>query len=413
MNKTLRVARHEFRVTAANKAFVIITILGPFLILAVTVLPTFLARSGSAMPAITLALSGGEDLRPALEASLAARNSRVVSLPTDPAEAEAQARSGIMSGDYAAALILGPDWASQKSVRLLTKTGTDMALYGLLESALGDAARRANAVANGLDPAVVQRVLESPTLAIQKLGKDEGSTGALDQYLGVLFTALAFVMMLYMTVLLYGQLIGRSVLQEKTAKTVEIMLSSVSARQLMAGKILGPGLAGLIQYGVWVGFGLVGIKVLGPALHVALPSVLSASSLGWLVVFFLPAYFLYASIYAALGAGAEDEQHLAQLAWPVIIFLIIPVVLISYLLTNPGSGLSVFCSFFPLTSPIVMLIRVLVSPPPAWQIALSLAILAATVWGMAILAGKVFRVGILMTGKRRKLGEIIRWARQA
>lgn len=411
MNKTWRVARHEFRMTAANKAFVVITILGPFLILGVTVLPTILARNTAALPAVTLALSGGEELRPALEAVLAPRSSRVVALPAEPTAAEKAARAGLLSGEYAGALILAPDWAAQKSLRFLTRTGTDLALYGVVQEVLGDAARRAHAVANGLDPAVVQRVLETPRLVLMKLDKGAGETGAVDEYLGVLLTVIAFVMLLYMTVLLYGQLIGRSVLQEKTAKTVEIMLSSVSSRELMAGKILGPGLAGLIQYGVWFGFALAGVKLLGPALHASLPSALTTENLVWLVVFFLPAYFLYASFYAALGAAAEDEQHLAQLAWPLLLFLILPMVLISFLVTSPDSPVTVICSFFPLTSPIVMLIRVLVSRPPVWEIALSLVLLAFTVWGVAALAGKVFRVGILMTGKRRKLGEILRWAR--
>ncbi len=412
MNKTLRVARHEFRTTAANKAFVIITILGPFLIFGVAVLPTILARSNATLPSVTLALSGGADVRPALEAVLSARGSRVAILPAEPEAAEAAARAGLLSGEYDGALILAPDWASRKSVRLLTKTGTDVALNGAIEAVLGDAARRSHALASGIDPAVVQRMLEAPAMTVMKLGKEANEKGAVEEYIGVLMTVMAFVMLLYMTVLLYGQLIGRSVLQEKTAKTVEIMLSSVSSRQLMVGKILGPGLAGLIQYGVWLGLALVGVKALGPALHLSLPSVLNSANLIWLVVFFLPAYSLYASIYAALGAGAEDEQHLAQLAWPLLLFLILPMVLVSFLVTNPNATVSVFLSFFPLTSPIVMLIRVLVSPPPAWQLALSLGLMALTVWGAAVLAGKVFRVGILMTGKRRKLGEILRWARQ-
>jgi len=131
----------------------------------------------------------------------------------------------------------------------------------------------------------------------------------------------------------------------------------------------------------------------------------------WLVVFFILAFFLYSSAYAAMGAASEDEQHLGQMAWPLLIFLIVPLVMIGTLTSNPDSGVSVILSIFPMTSPIVMLIRILVSEPPAWQIALCLGLLAAAVAGMALLAAKIFRVGILMTGKRPSLKEVVKWVR--
>jgi ABC-2 type transport system permease protein len=140
-----------------------------------------------------------------------------------------------------------------------------------------------------------------------------------------------------------------------------------------------------------------------------MPSGLSVGNMGWLVVFFVLAFFLYSSAYAAMGAASEDEQHLGQMAWPLLIFLMIPLVMIGTLVSNPDSGISVILSIFPMTSPIVMLIRILVSDPPVWQIALCLGLLVVAVTGMALLAAKIFRVGILMTGKRPRLKEVIRW----
>lgn len=410
MMQALKVARHEFRVTAANKAFVAITLLGPFLLLAISVLPALLATSGAAASGSVLALSGGRDLAPALGAVLEAKGARLEALP-DTASPES-IRAGVLAGTWSAALILPPAWTEAAEVQVFTRTGTDALLYASIERILGEAARKAKVASRGLDPALMDEVLRTPGLAVIKLGQGQAERRAEGDFLGVLLTVLSFVMLLYMTVLLYGQLIGRSVLQEKTAKTVEIMLSSLSARDLMIGKILGPGLAGLLQYGVWMGFGLLGILVLGPALHLSLPPMLSPTTFLWLFVFFIPAYFLYAALYAALGAGAEDEQHLTQLAWPVMVFLMIPVFLINLLVMSPDSGLSIALSLFPLTSPIVMLIRVLISPPPAWQLILSLGLLLASVLGTALLAGRVFRVGILLTGKRRKFGEILAWARR-
>jgi ABC-2 type transport system permease protein len=405
VNRTLSVARHEFLATAANKAFVAITLLGPFLILAMAVLPGLAARSGIGSGGSTVALvGGGEALRGALEASLGAAKSSL-----EPAPDEAAAREGVQAGRYAAALVLAPGWESADAAILYARTGTDYLLYSRIEATMKAMARQARAAASGLDPALVASILKDPSLELRRLGKD-GKGGGQD-YFGIFMTVIAFVMLMYMTILLYGQLIGRSVLLEKSSKTVEIMLSSVSPRELLAGKILGPGLAGLLQYAFWIAMALAGIQLLGPRLGLALPAALTPSSLAWLAAFFVPAYFLYASMYAALAAGAEDEQHLTQLAWPLIIFLMIPMVMINMFVTSPDSALSVILSYFPLSSPIVMLIRVLVSPPAWWELALSYSLLLASVAGTVLLAGKVFRVGILMTGKRRSLGEILRWIR--
>ncbi len=408
MNKTLRVAKHEFLTTAANKAFVVITILGPIIILAISVLPTLLTSSGvSSAGSVVALVAPGEAVGASLAASLGQ-----VGAKTETVADEAAAESGVLNGRYAAAVVFAPGWEKSPSLPLYVKTGTDIMLYSRIEGVVGQEARDAKARASGLDPKVAAELTRSPSLDMHRLGSGEVKKAAGgEDFVSILLTVLAFVMLLYMTVLLYGQLIGRSVLQEKTSKTVEIMLSSVSTRQLMAGKILGPGLAGLIQYGFWIAIVLGASAVLGPGLGIKTPTVLTPQNLLWLIAFFIPAYFLYASVYAALGAGAEDEQHLAQLAWPLLICLIFPIVLISYFVMNPTSPLSIVLSYFPLTSPIVMLIRVLLAKPAWWEIAASYALLVAAVFGAAIFAAKVFRVGILMTGKRRKLGEILRWVR--
>jgi len=221
-------------------------------------------------------------------------------------------------------------------------------------------------------------------------------------------TGLIFAMLLYMTVLLYGQAIGRSVLSEKTNKTVEIMLSSVRPMDLLFGKILGKALASLLQYGIWVSVSLAMMKLIGPRLGVPVGVELSISTFAYLVLFFILAFFLYCSIYAALGAASEDEQHLGQLAWPVVIFLMIPIVMISQVITAPRSSMVVGLSFFPLTAPIIMFLRILMGAVQPWEILLSIALIiiatAAVIW----LSSKIFRVGILMTGKRLKFREILR-----
>jgi ABC-2 type transport system permease protein len=407
MSRLRYVIRHEFRLTAANKAFVILTILGPFLIFAVTVLPSLLAQSpGAVASGKPLALFGAP---PPVEQTLTAAFSGM-GIEVEWVDDAAAAKDSVLEGSRIAFLSLEPGWPDSGKAVWYSKSGAEIALYSAASAVLEAAAREARIVESGIDPALVAKVLSLPSFEVIKLDKGgaEEARGS-DSFVEVLMTVLVFVMLIYMTVLLYGQMIGRSVVTEKTSKTVEIMLSSVKSRDLMFGKILGLGLAGLLQYAVWVSMAFLLKRFVGPLLGLSLPAGISTGNLVWLVVFFILAFFLYSSAYAALGAASEDEQHLGQMAWPLIMFLIVPLVMISTLVTNPDSTLVVILSLFPLTSPIVMLARVLVSSPPVWQLALCLALLVAAVAGTAILAAKIFRVGILMTGKRPKLKEVLRW----
>jgi ABC-2 type transport system permease protein len=258
----------------------------------------------------------------------------------------------------------------------------------------------------GLDSAQI-RELTTP-VDIQAKQITRGGAKAQTDTFSFIMIGITFTLMLYMTILLYGQSIGRSVVQEKTSKTVEIMLSSVSERDLLFGKILGQAAASLLQYTVWIGMALVGARLIGPGLGLDRIPQLSVSTLLYLVLFFLLGFFLFASLFAAFGAAAQDEQNLGQLSWPIIVVLVFPMISAGPIITAPSSSFSVFLSLFPLTAPIVMFVRILVSDPKLWQILLSIGIQICTVLGMILLSAKIFRVGILMTGKRFTAAEVFR-----
>jgi ABC-2 type transport system permease protein len=207
-------------------------------------------------------------------------------------------------------------------------------------------------------------------------------------------------------------MIGRSVVQEKTNKTVEIMLSSVRPAELMYGKIFGIGIAGLLQYAVWFLLAALVLTFLS-SLGINTPELISARLFGTLLLYFLPAFLLYAAAFAAMGAASEDEQHLGQLSTPLILFLVLPLVLIGALVMNPGSVIAQILSYFPFTAPIVMFIRVMVETPPFWQQLLSYLIVLITIALTAGFGGKIFRIGILLTGKRPSIGEVLRWMKSA
>ena len=407
MSKLAKIIRMEFRLTAANKLFIVLTILGPFLIAAVTVLPSTLANSGSRMGGLEtrIALAGPDQgFIDAISPALAASKIRLVPAQDAIASLDAEVLAGAVDG-Y---IVLPPDLTRAGRLEYVSKGPGDIRMLGVLQGVIGQAIVAQRLVNAGISAAQVASLTQPPALEARQLTRT-GEKKSSD-FLTVLMTGLVLAMLLYMTVLLYGQVIGRSVLSEKTSKTVEIMLSSVRPMDLLFGKILGKAAASLLQYGIWVGVTTIFLKLFGPLLGVPLSLGIGLPMLLYLVLFFLLAFFLYCSLYAALGAASVDEQHLGQLAWPMILFLVLPVVMIFPIISTPQAPLVVGLSLFPLTAPIVMFLRILVGAAKTWEVLLSVGLLLAAIAGVISLSAKIFRVGLLMTGKRFRFSEIWRLA---
>ena len=411
-NKMLRVAGMEFKLTTNNRAFVIFTILGPFLIAAMSILPSFLAMNSSNDSELQIAFRGNPALQSALEPAFAETQFAIADTDTiagfgDPND-ENTLRAALQAETLDAYIILPDDATGSETFRYVTASGTNFQLIGTVEAIVGQVIVSLRLAEAGFEPAEVLSLSRPPSMSVVRL-TDDGEQDA--DIANSLFTALGFTFLLYMTILLYGQSIGTSVLREKSSKTVEIMLSSLSSRDLLLGKILGKCAASLLQYAIWIGMSFVFLRVLSPALGLDIQIAGGSANFVYLVGFFLGAFFLYSSVYAALGAAAEDEQHLSQLAWPVIMFLIIPMVLIGAMTSNPDGSVPRFLSIFPLTSPIVMFQRLMIGSPETWEVIACVGLLVGTIIVVALLGAKIFRVGILMTGKRPSFGEIMRWVR--
>jgi ABC-2 type transport system permease protein len=405
MSKLWKVTVHEFRRTAGTKAFLILTILGPFLITAMSVVPTLINSSGRQKVSELAVLGAPEPLY--REVAPVLEGLKIHLVPWQAGEAEADAR--VLAGRLYGYLIFPEDPLSARRLTLITREVADFRIVETLKSVIGQAlvARRLRSA--GLESSSIRELIAVPEIMNQQVTRSGRRVQA--DVLSSILIGVTFTMMLYMTILLYGQAIGRSVVQEKTARTVEIMLSSVEARDLLFGKILGQAAASLLQYGVWIGMALAFLRLLAPVLSLQnLPHLGVALSL-YLVLFFLLGFFLYSALYAALGAAAEDEHNLGQLSWPVLVFLMIPMVGVGGIVMNPASRLVVAMSLFPLTAPIVMFVRLMLSEPAAWQVVLSVGLLLAAILAVMALSAKIFAVGILMTGRRFRWGDILRWLR--
>jgi ABC-2 type transport system permease protein len=229
------------------------------------------------------------------------------------------------------------------------------------------------------------------------------------------FGTFIFVLILYISLLLHGIAVMRGILEEKSNRVIEVLLGSLTPNELMTGKILGIGLVGLTQIAVYAATaGAVRWYVLARQLEAGWTSALDSFSLMklfYFIVFFLLGYFMFTALFAAVGAVCNSEQEAQNLQAPVIMCLVIPMIATFFFVTNPDSTIALVVSLIPLFTPMVMFMRISVLTPPFWQIALSIVLMLGTIWLLFRGVAKVFRVGILMYGKRPSLPEILRWAR--
>ncbi len=397
----------EFKLTAANRAFVLLTILGPLLIVALSVLPGLLAaRGGQGSARLSIAFANADQrFLDGVEPALLRAGIRVVDVQASPQAMEGLVKEGALDG-Y---IVLPDHLETATRLEYVSRGAVDFRIISALESAVGKSVVALRLEDAGFPAEKIASLLEPPTIETRQLG-GAGSADGRD-FLMLLFTAVSLVLLLYFSIQLYGQATGRAVLMERTSRTVEILLSSVKPLDILYGKILGKALAAMLQYAVWVLMTAGFLAAFGGRLGVALNLAITPATLLYLVLFFLLGFLLFSSLYAALGSAAQDEQHLSQLGWPVVIFLLVPVVMITPIIMNPAAPLAVALSLFPLTAPVVMFLRIVMGAVPSWQIALCIALLAATIALVAFLSAKIFRVGILMTGKRFRLAEIARWVR--
>ncbi len=234
-------------------------------------------------------------------------------------------------------------------------------------------------------------------------------------FLQAYFGTFAFVMVLYMSLLLYGIAVMRGILEEKSSRVMEVLLGSMSPDQLMTGKIVGIGLVGLTQMAIYV-VTAGGLRAYFAAQQAAAEwtSALDAFSpvkMLWFVVFYVLGYFMYTALFAAIGAVCNTEQEAQNLQTPVVMCLVVPMLMAFFFVNNPDSTVAVVVSLIPIFTPMVMYMRVSVLTPPLWQIALSIVLMLGTIFLLFKTTAKIFRLGVLMYGKRPTIPEILRWAR--
>ncbi len=424
MHKVWAVVRREFIERVRTKWFLVSTVLGPIFMIGVTVLPAMLAGGGGGARNIALLDEGsgglGQRLMTQLETGNQFRVDHVVTSEAGSAAAMQELTERVQAKKIDGFLVVTGATLESGKMEYRGRNVSSLRDLALLQAAARQAVMMERLTQRGVDPGVVQESqarITLNTLRITKRGVS-GETGEATFFLAYL---VGFVM--YMAIFLYSVNVMRSVLEEKQSRIIEVLVSSLRPFQLLVGKVVGVGAVGLLQMGVWAIFAAATIRykaaVFGmfkmsaeQAASIQLPAV--AGGMVLLVLgYFLLGYLLYSAMFAVVGAIVSTDTEAQQAQMPVVMLLIPGILVFPAVLNEPGGTLSLVMGLVPFWSPIIMPIRFAASDVPAGELGASFVLLAVTVLAVVWVAARIYRVGILMYGKRPGLGELVRWARQS
>jgi ABC-2 type transport system permease protein len=413
MREVLLIARREYLERVQSRAFLMMTILFP-LFIGLMIGGSFLAGKLSS-GAKNIAIASND---PVLAREVAAEMQPASS--TKPPEVIApvtEADRAALNRRVEDKTLDGYLWLEKKpgestpEATFVSRSSGDLFSLGGMESAVNHGFQREQLIQHGVSSAEIRAMTRHAEIQTMQLRQGQLlPSNSLKSFFG----AYAMMFLIYFTVVFYGMNVARSVVEEKTSRIFEVLLSTVQPQSLMAGKLLGVGAAGLTQMALW----LLLVSIIVVASGSASLGTAGLASFGihpqqlfFLVAYFLLGFFFYSAIAAAIGASVSSEQEIQQFSIVIVAPLTVGMVLITYITSNPTALPVVLLSLFPPCTPIVMFLRMSSQMPPAWQIALSMVLMLVFIWAAIWVASRIYRVGILMYGKRATLPEMLRWMR--
>jgi ABC-2 type transport system permease protein len=458
MRKLLAIVKREYVQRVRTKFFVIMTVLGPFMLVVFTIVPglLFSIKTGGDTRIAIVDQTEGMKLYEPIRNSLLNNNPRdendspagiagnvnsngkdriektgkslKVSFSVEPANSSGRALEDVKRvlndrigrDELDGYLVIPPDILknSLSKPAYYGRNVGDVITRGQISDRLNRAVTRERLIANGVNEQYIDD-LSKPVELVAYPVNEKGEEGVKDSGAGfVMVFVIAFL--IYITVLLYGQVVLGAIVEEKETRIAEILFSSVRSSVLMIGKLIGVSLVALTQLGIWtlafVLLALFGVGMLaaqGVNLeNVSIPA-LPPLFFVYFFLFFVLGYFIFATIYVLIGSMVTTTQEGGQMAMPVVFLLMAGYILAFPVLRSPNSSFAFWVSMFPFFSPITMIVRIVSQTPPVWQIALSLGIGAVTVVLLLWLASRIYRIGMLMYGKKATIPEVLRWVRQA
>jgi ABC-2 type transport system permease protein len=401
MHNIWLIAKREYTERVKTKAFIIATILIPTLmgggIFGVAAIASK-SKTTSHIAVLTSQQETAVDLKQELENGKdTSMTVDVLPLSTEHAGLDKKIADKQLDGYL---VITAPTSAGQRpSFDFTPRSSADISTAESLRAALHTVLTREYLAAHGVSAADSETVMAPVAVNIIESNGKHGNTTA------SFYVAYVLFFLMYMVVLLYGMNVARSIIEEKTSRVFEVLLATIKPDELLAGKILGVGAVGLTQVGIWMAAaGLIAAQA------GAMSAVkLSIAQVVFFIIYFALGYALYSSVAAALGAMTNSEQELQQLNMFLMMPLFFCMLMLVPIITNPNSMLSRIVSEIPFCAPLLMNLRISMSMPQPWEIGLSIVLIVVTIYAVLWVSSRIYRVGILMYGKKPNLPEILRW----
>ncbi len=429
MRNTWVILKREYIERVRTRTFLVLTLLAPAIMTALMILPAKLATMGQKADYIVIVASTqqfGEMVRQQLLADpmlsdasegeesgsrTKAEDQYTIVVDTDSSELErARLLQKVDSREIDSFIWLTDDAIASHKITWSSREMEGSREKSWLSDAVNRIVQEQELLKQGISSAQAAELLTPLKVETVRIdhGRETKSSGS-SRYLEII----VMVMLIYVAVLLYGISVMRSVLEEKTSRIMEVLLSSASSTELMTGKILGVGAVGLTQIVVWTVMGGV----------IALPSMAAQPNFADLqlspvmmisfVLYFLLGYLLYSTMYATIGAITTTEQEGQQLQFLIVMPLVLSVFMLMPVIRTPDAASVMWLSMIPFFAPIVMFARIVIQTPPIWEIGLSLLVMVGTIAGLVVLCARIYRVGVLIYGKRANLPEIMKWLKYA
>jgi ABC-2 type transport system permease protein len=423
MARLWAIIKREYLERVRTKWFIFATIFGPIFFGAMIIVPAILSKRSKATAEFinTRILDAtGTDIGHRIAESMVRSRPlgtiapQVISVkPSELTEAESTATRQVMAKQVSGYVVIDVRALNGEELHYAGRNATSLGDMERLRAVVKEAVLAQRLEAAGIDSSRVRDLTLIPLRlnSVRITDKGRGGSGTIS----IIFAG-AIAFLLYMSIVLYGQNVLRGVLEEKTTRVAEVVVSSVQPETLLAGKVLGVGAVGLTQQILGVITTVIMFKLRGPLLQKfgisTMPFALPDISIGLallLLLFFVLGFIFYSSLYAAVGASVNTEQEAQQAVQPMLILLVATAIFINPILLNPTSKLAVVMSLLPFSAPIIMPLRLALGSVPWYELVGSLVGVALACWGATWLAARIYRVGLLMYGKRPTLREMGRW----
>lgn len=411
MNKVLLIIKREYITRVRKRAFIIMIFLLPLLILAMGVIITIIGKES-------------DQLGEPQTVKVIDHSKQFIGKFKDQPNLKFEAATGTLDDQRPAldknedlsVLVIPVDFTKKDSVKIYSKKKPGITLTSKVEDEMNTIAMNNGMLKNHIDTAVLHSIKSDISLNALELtskGANQTSQGA---DIGV---AIACAILIYLCLFIYGAQVMRGVIEEKTNRIIEVVISSVKPFQLMLGKIIGVGLVGLTQFAAWILLSIVATKIVGHALSSPQGGMMQALSalqtihfgplLFYFLFYFLTGYLLYSALFAAVGSAVDNETETQQFMFPITMPLLFTYILsVSILFRAPDSALAETLSMIPFTAPVAMMVRIPFGVP--WQqLALSMSLMVITFVFATYVAARIYRVGILMYGKKTSYKELVKW----